>query len=166
LTATPQPALTSSLDASQFVGTLRVGLCAVADVGTVVNPRSLGGQILGGSCLGIGHALTQKTVYDEHYGLPLATRFHHTKPLTILDVPAGMQHAALDIPDPETPVGARGVAFAFEQRTGRAGPLVILASGAPDARDRIGCAQSSGSSTRYRRAGAPGIRTAAAGFRA
>src|SRR2546428_113002 len=47
---------------------------AVADVGTVVNPRSLGGQILGGGCLGIGHALTQKTVYDQHYGVPVATR--------------------------------------------------------------------------------------------
>ena len=41
--------------------------------------------------------------------MPLATRFHHNKPLTILDVPATMQHAALDLPDPETPVGARGV---------------------------------------------------------
>jgi CO/xanthine dehydrogenase Mo-binding subunit len=82
---------------------------AVADVGTVVNPRSLGGQILGGSCLGIGHALTQRTVYDQQYGVPLATRFHYNKPLTILDVPVRMQHAALDIPDPETPVGARGV---------------------------------------------------------
>jgi xanthine dehydrogenase molybdenum-binding subunit len=83
---------------------------AVADVGTVVYPRSLGGQILGGGCLGIGHALTQKTVYDQHYGVPLAMRFQHNKPLTILDVPAGgMQYAALDIPDPETPVGARGV---------------------------------------------------------
>jgi xanthine dehydrogenase molybdenum-binding subunit len=86
-----------------------VDYAAVADVGVVVNPRSLGGQILGGSCLGIGHALTQRTVYDQHYGLPLAVRFHHTKPLTILDVPARMQHAALDLPDPETPVGARGV---------------------------------------------------------
>jgi xanthine dehydrogenase molybdenum-binding subunit len=83
---------------------------AVADVGTVVNPRSLGGQILGGGCLGIGHALTQKTVYDQHYGVPLAMRFHTNKPLTILDVPAGgMRYAALDIPDPETPVGARGL---------------------------------------------------------
>jgi CO/xanthine dehydrogenase Mo-binding subunit len=83
---------------------------AVADVGTVVNPRGLGGQVLGGGCLGIGHALTQKTVYDHHYGVPLAMRFQHNKPLTILDVPAGaMQFAALDIPDPETPVGARGV---------------------------------------------------------
>ena len=81
----------------------------VADVGTVVNPRSLHGQILGGSCLGIGHALMQKWVYDQHYGVPLAMRFHHTKPLTILDIPAEMRTAPLGIPDPETPVGARGV---------------------------------------------------------
>jgi CO/xanthine dehydrogenase Mo-binding subunit len=75
-----------------------------------VNPRSLGGQVLGGGCLGIGHALTQRTVYDQQYGVGLAMRFHHNKPLTILDVPAdGMHHAAVDIPDPETPVGARGV---------------------------------------------------------
>ncbi|MBI1876209.1 MAG: xanthine dehydrogenase family protein molybdopterin-binding subunit [Acidobacteria bacterium] len=81
----------------------------VADVGTILHPRSLGGQILGGSCLGIGHALTQKWAYDEQYGRPVAKRFHHTKPLTILDIPATMQWDALDIPDPETPVGARGV---------------------------------------------------------
>ncbi len=86
-----------------------VDYAAVADVGVVVNPRSLGGQVLGGSCLGIGHALTQKTVYDRRYGVSLAMRFHHSKPLTILDVPTAMRYAALDIPDPETPVGARGV---------------------------------------------------------
>jgi CO/xanthine dehydrogenase Mo-binding subunit len=86
-----------------------VDYAAVADVGVVVNPRGLGGQVLGGSCLGIGHALTQRTVYDQHYGVPLAMRFHHSKPLTILDVPSRMRHAALDIADPETPVGARGV---------------------------------------------------------
>jgi len=80
----------------------------VGDVGTVVNPRSLGGQILGGSCLGIGHALAQKMVYDQHYGMPLAKRFHYNKPLTILDIPAAMDWDALDMPDPETPVGARG----------------------------------------------------------
>jgi CO/xanthine dehydrogenase Mo-binding subunit len=83
---------------------------AVGDVGTVIHPRSLGGQILGGGCLGIGHALMQKLVYDAQYGTALAKRFHHNKPLTILDVPpGGMHYAALDIPDPETPVGARGV---------------------------------------------------------
>jgi len=83
---------------------------AVADVGTVINPRSLGGQILGGSCLGIGHALCQRSVYDQQYGVALARRFHHTRPLTIMDIPAtGMHQAALDLADPDTPVGARGV---------------------------------------------------------
>ena len=83
---------------------------AVADVGTVINPRGLGGQILGGSCLGIGHALCQRSVYDQQYGVALARRFHHTRPLTIMDIPAtGMHQAALDIADPDTPVGARGV---------------------------------------------------------
>jgi len=81
----------------------------MADVGTVINPRSLGGQIDGGSCLGIGHALVQKWVYDPHYGKPLAKRFHHNKPLTILDIPATLQSGAVELPDPETPVGARGV---------------------------------------------------------
>ena len=86
-----------------------VDYLAVADVGTTVNPRSLHGQILGGINLGIGHALHQKWVYDAHYGVPLAMRFHHNKPLTILDIPAVMHTEALNIPDPETPIGARGV---------------------------------------------------------
>ncbi|MGE0706077.1 MAG: xanthine dehydrogenase family protein molybdopterin-binding subunit, partial [Vicinamibacterales bacterium] len=82
---------------------------AVGDVGTVLHPRVLGGQILGGALQGMGHALSMKWVYDQHYGVPLAKRFYQTRPMTILDVPERMQWAALDIPDPETPVGARGV---------------------------------------------------------
>ena len=81
----------------------------IADAGTVVNPRSLAAQVDGGSCLGIGHALCQKWVYDPQYGLPLAKRFYQTKPLTILDIPAVLQSGAVDLPDPETPVGARGI---------------------------------------------------------
>jgi CO/xanthine dehydrogenase Mo-binding subunit len=45
---------------------------------------------------------------QPHYGVSLARRFHHSKRLTILDVPVSMQAVALDIPDPETPV-AKGV---------------------------------------------------------
>ena len=82
---------------------------AVADCGTVIHPRSLGGQVLGGVMLGLGHALGQKWVYDQHYGLPIAKRFYHNKPPTILDAPLKMQWTALDIADPETPVGARGI---------------------------------------------------------
>lgn len=86
-----------------------VDFLAYADVGTVIHPRALGGQVLGRTVLGIGHAIGQKWVYDPHYGAMLTMRFHHSKPPTILDVPVNMQWEALDIPDPETPVGARGI---------------------------------------------------------
>jgi xanthine dehydrogenase molybdenum-binding subunit len=86
-----------------------VDFLAYADVGTVIHPRALGGQVLGRSVLGIGHAIGQKWVFDPHYGIMVSKRFHHSKPPTILDVPVDMQWAALDIPDPETPVGARGI---------------------------------------------------------
>ena len=86
-----------------------VDFLAVGDVGTVVNPRSLHGQLLGGCCLGVGHALTQKWVYDKRYGVPLAKRFYQNKPLTMLDIPAVMKTHAMNLADPETPVGARGV---------------------------------------------------------
>ena len=83
-------------------------IVAVADVGTVIHPRSLGAQICGGFMLGLGHAIGQHWVYDKRYGAPVAKRFYQTKPPSLLDAPR-MQWAALDIPDPETPVGARGV---------------------------------------------------------
>jgi CO/xanthine dehydrogenase Mo-binding subunit len=82
---------------------------AVADVGTVIHPRNLGGQILGRSMLGIGHAIGQKWVYDQQYGVALARRFHHNRPPTIHDAPEQMQWASVDLPDPETPTGARGI---------------------------------------------------------
>src|SRR5580704_7306849 len=86
-----------------------VDFLAYADVGSVIHPAALGGQILGRSTLGIGHAIGQKWVFDPHYGIMVSKRFHHTKPPTIMDVPVDMQWEALDIPDPETPAGARGI---------------------------------------------------------
>jgi xanthine dehydrogenase molybdenum-binding subunit len=86
-----------------------VDFLAYADVGTVIHPRALGGQVLGRSTLGIAHAIGQKWVFDPHYGEMVSKRFYQNRPPTILDVPVNMQWAALDIPDPETPVGARGI---------------------------------------------------------
>jgi CO/xanthine dehydrogenase Mo-binding subunit len=86
-----------------------VDFLAYADVGSVLHPKALGGQVMGRSILGIGHAIGQKWVMDPAYGAMLSRRFHHSKPPTILDIPANMEWAALDIPDPETPVGARGI---------------------------------------------------------
>ena len=79
-----------------------------ADVGTVIHPAALGGQVLGRSVLGIAHAIGQKWVIDPQYGVSVAQRFYTNKPPSILDVPVDMKWNALNIPDPETPVGARG----------------------------------------------------------
>src|SRR5215469_7032640 len=86
-----------------------VDFLAYADVGSVLHPKALGGQVLGRSTLGIGHAIGQKWVMDPTYGAMLSRRFHHSRPPTILDIPTNMEWAALDIPDPETPVGSRGI---------------------------------------------------------
>jgi CO/xanthine dehydrogenase Mo-binding subunit len=82
---------------------------AYGDVGTVLHPNALYGQVMGRSTLGIAHAIGQKWVMDPEYGFMVAKRFYQTKPPTILDIPIDMQWNALNIPDPETPVGARGV---------------------------------------------------------
>ncbi len=79
-----------------------------ADVGTVIHPAALGGQVLGRSVLGMAHAIGQKWVIDPQYGVTVAQRFYTNKPPSILDVPVDMKWNALNIPDPETPVGARG----------------------------------------------------------
>jgi xanthine dehydrogenase molybdenum-binding subunit len=86
-----------------------VDYLGVSDVGTVLHPHGLEGQMNGGSLQGFGHARSQKWVYDQRYGVPLATRFYHTRPPTILDMPDRMRWAAVGIPDPQTPVGSKGI---------------------------------------------------------
>ena len=86
-----------------------VDYAAVADCGTVLHPRSLGAQILGGGVQGMGGALSQKWVFDQHWGLAVAKRFYSNRPPSILDVPLNMTWNAVDLPDPQTPIGAKGV---------------------------------------------------------
>src|SRR4029434_4219284 len=86
-----------------------VDFLAVADVGTVIHPAALGGQILGRSMLGISHAIGQKWVYDQHYGVALAKRFHYNKPPTILDAPAHMAWGAGERLDAEVCVRGRRI---------------------------------------------------------
>jgi CO/xanthine dehydrogenase Mo-binding subunit len=86
-----------------------VDFVGVADVGTVIHPNSLGGQINGGSIQGIGHIRSQKLVYDPHYGAALASRMYNNKPPTILDVPINAKWAAVGLPDPTNPIGAKGI---------------------------------------------------------
>jgi xanthine dehydrogenase molybdenum-binding subunit len=86
-----------------------IDYAAIGDVGTILNPRSLKGQLFGGSMLGLGHAKTQRWAYDQQYGVALARRFYQNKPPTILDAPLNFTGDAVNLPDPETPTGVRGV---------------------------------------------------------
>lgn len=82
---------------------------AVADCGTVVHPLGLAGQLRGGAVWGFGMASLERHVYDPQNGLPANVGYYQTKAPSYLDVPSNMEWAALDIPDPDNPVGARGV---------------------------------------------------------
>ena len=87
-----------------------VDYCAVADCGTVINPRGLAAQMHGGGVQGFGQIRSQKWVYDQRYGVSLANRFYSNKPPTILDIPLHeMTWGAVEIPDPQTPIGAKGI---------------------------------------------------------
>jgi CO/xanthine dehydrogenase Mo-binding subunit len=101
-----------------------VDYLGVADVGTVMHPNSLGGQIHGGAVQGFGHIRSQKLVYDPHYGAALSNRLHHNKPPTILDNPLKMAWAAVELPDPTNPVGAKGIG---EPAIGAGGAALVCA---------------------------------------
>ncbi len=81
----------------------------VADVGTVLHPRSLGGQILGRSMLGIATRSARSGSTTSTTACRWRRRFYQNRPPTILDAPQHMQWDALNIPDPGTPVGSRGI---------------------------------------------------------
>ncbi|MFQ6045048.1 MAG: xanthine dehydrogenase family protein molybdopterin-binding subunit [Gemmatimonadales bacterium] len=82
---------------------------AVADCGIVVHPRNLASQLHGGGVQGFGIARSQKWVFDPHWGAPFAHRLYTAKPPGMLDVPLAMQWDAVNRPDPQTPVGAKGI---------------------------------------------------------
>ena len=103
------PRLPRSKSTSKPGNTQVTDFLAVADVGTVIHPTALGGQVLGRSILGIAHAIGHRWIYDQRYGVGLAKRFYNNSPPTILDVPVNMAWDAVGLPDPETPVGARGI---------------------------------------------------------
>lgn len=92
---------TGAVDIVEYTG--------VTDCGTVIHPRSLGAQIYGGSFQGMGMAMTQRWVFDPKYGVPFAKRLYTARPPGMLDVPLDVGWAAVDLADPTTPVGAKGI---------------------------------------------------------
>ena len=88
------------------------------DVGHVINPLLLKGQIVGAAAQGIGATILEELVYDEE-GQPLAgTLMDYLLP-TSLDIP-DIESVVLDLaPSPRNPLGVKG-----------AGEIGIVATGA------------------------------------
>ena len=86
-----------------------VDLASAAECGTVLHARSLAAQTNGGVIQGIGMAMSQRWVFDPKWGIPFTKRFYTARPPGILDVPRTLRFAAVDQPDPQTPVGAKGI---------------------------------------------------------
>ena len=78
------------------------------DVGRIINPRAIEGQIHGGVLQGIGYALLEELRIDE-LGLPLDANLERYRLPTALDAPR-IDIAILEHPCPYGPYGAKGVA--------------------------------------------------------
>ena len=79
------------------------------DCGTVIHPQGLASQIKGGAVMGIGLASKERIVYDPQNGIAANVGFYQAKPPSYLDVPPEMQWGAVDIADPQSPLGTKGM---------------------------------------------------------
>jgi CO/xanthine dehydrogenase Mo-binding subunit len=79
----------------------------VQDVGRALNPALVEGQMRGGATQGLGWALWEEMVYDEHGQLATGTFVDYALPTASI-VPY-IQTEIVEVPAPEGPFGAKGV---------------------------------------------------------
>lgn len=84
-------------------------MVTIGECGTVVHPQGLKNQLVGGAVWGIGMSNLERHLYDPQNGLPASTGYWQSKIPTYLDTPAKIRTGWVDLPDPENPVGARGI---------------------------------------------------------
>lgn len=104
------------------------------DCGTVINPRIVRGQVVGGIAQGIGGALLEKLHYDE-WANPLSTSFLDYHLPTTTEIPK-MEVLHFESPAPEMPWGAKGAGEA-----GIIGPAPAIAAAIEDALSGSGMAE-------------------------
>ncbi|MEN3310384.1 MAG: aerobic carbon-monoxide dehydrogenase large subunit, partial [Micromonosporaceae bacterium] len=100
--------------------------CVVHDCGRLINPRIVEGQIHGGVAQGVGGALYERIVYDEHGQLVNASYMDFLMPYAS-EVPV-IEIDHLETPSPLNPLGVKGA--------GEAGVIpgaAVLASAIEDA---------------------------------
>ena len=84
-------------------------IVSVGECGTVMHPQGLKNQLGGGVVWGVGLSMLERHLYDPQNGLPASTGYWQSKVPTYLDTPVKIQTGWVDLPDPENPVGARGI---------------------------------------------------------
>jgi CO/xanthine dehydrogenase Mo-binding subunit len=99
------------------------------DVGRAVNPKLVEGQIAGGFAQGLGGALYEEFLYDEH-GQPLSVTFADYLIPTLSEVPEIDILVTEDAPSPLNPLGIKGA--------GEAGTNAVAAAIASAVDDAIG----------------------------
>jgi carbon-monoxide dehydrogenase large subunit len=93
------------------------------DVGTVINPLILEGQIVGGIAQGLGQALMEHAVYDDETGQLVTGSFvDYTMPRA--DTIPSIDFHSTPVPSPRNPLGVKG---AGEAGTIGATPTVVNA---------------------------------------
>jgi CO/xanthine dehydrogenase Mo-binding subunit len=96
----------------------------VADCGTVIHPAGLETQIKSGAVQGFGVAAMERIVYDPQNALPASVGFYQAKPPTYGDVARRFRSSAVDLPDPSSPLGTKGIG---EPLLGCAGAALLCA---------------------------------------
>jgi aerobic carbon-monoxide dehydrogenase large subunit len=99
----------------------------VADVGRVINPTVVDGQLRGAAAQGIGGALLEEFVYDED-AQPVATTFMDYLIPTAAEIPDIECVALGNYPSPHNPLGVKGVG-----QSGIAGTGAAIANAVADA---------------------------------
>ena len=95
------------VEVDTYTGNVRVLDVHVAqDVGKVLNPLGLTGQIEGGVVMGMGYALTEELIVEK--GLVLNPSFHDYKLPTAGDIPE-IHFYPIETNDKQGPYGAKGV---------------------------------------------------------
>jgi CO/xanthine dehydrogenase Mo-binding subunit len=100
----------AKVEVDQETGHIQVvDYTGISEVGVVANPRGLAAQVHGGAIQGFGLAMSQKWIYDPKWGVSATHRLYTAKPPSILDIPLVMHHGSVEIPDPQNPIGSKGV---------------------------------------------------------
>ena len=90
------------------LGTVRLdNYVIVADVGRVVNPVIVAGQMHGGAAQGIGQALQERIAYDRNSGQTLTGSFMDYNVPKADDLPV-FQVAFNEVIEAENPLGVKG----------------------------------------------------------